>query len=338
MKRLNEKKENLISVIIPVYKVEEFLKRCVDSVLQQTYKNLEIILVDDGSPDRCPKMCDDFANFDKRIKVVHKKNGGLMAAWIDGVKIAVGEYVAFVDSDDWVEPTFIEDLYEPYRRIKDLDLSICQYFRSTDEYKVQLKATKHNLLGLLTGSELEKCKNNNIQEFYYYRWNKLFKKETILKNLQFCDTRINLWEDVCISMAAIFEAKKIFISEKYLYNYYDRPTSIVNVYKKDMLKNFEYFYPKFIEVLKQKEYMTNKNVIDHITRILFIVSKNIILSDAKNKRKMFKDLYKSIFWIEAKKYKGSQMVGANKLFLCLFKTKSYCLVSMAIKILTKIKQ
>lgn len=93
----------LISVIVPIYNVEKYLARCVDSIVNQTYKNLEIILVDDGSPDRCPQMCDDYAEKDSRIKVVHKKNGGLSDARNAGMAVATGEYISFIDSDDWID-------------------------------------------------------------------------------------------------------------------------------------------------------------------------------------------------------------------------------------------
>ena len=127
--------KELISVIVPIYNVEKYLDRCVQSIIDQTYKNLEIILVDDGSPDNCPKMCDEYAKLDKRIKVIHKKNGGLMAAWIDGVKMSSGKYIAFVDSDDWVEKTYIEDLYMPFNKYKNLQLTICKFYRATDDEK-----------------------------------------------------------------------------------------------------------------------------------------------------------------------------------------------------------
>ena len=99
-----------ISVIIPIYKVEKYLNRCVESVVNQSYQNLEIILVDDGSPDNCPKMCDDWAEKDNRIKVIHKENGGLSDARNAGLKVAMGEYISFVDSDDWIAKDFYEVL------------------------------------------------------------------------------------------------------------------------------------------------------------------------------------------------------------------------------------
>lgn len=96
----------VVSVIVPVYKVENVLHYCIDSILNQTYKDFELIIVDDGSPDRCPKMCDDYAKKDSRIKVVHKKNGGLSDARNAGMAVATGEYISFIDSDDYVSDDF----------------------------------------------------------------------------------------------------------------------------------------------------------------------------------------------------------------------------------------
>lgn len=97
-----------VSVIIPVYKVEKYLDRCMESVVRQTYKNIEIILVDDGSPDNCPQMCDEWAKKDNRIKIIHKKNSGQADARNQGMKISTGEYICFVDSDDYIDRTEIE--------------------------------------------------------------------------------------------------------------------------------------------------------------------------------------------------------------------------------------
>ena len=100
----------MISVIVPIYNVEKYVNKCVGSIVNQTYTNLEIILVDDGSPDRCPEICDEWAKKDSRIKVIHKKNGGLSDARNAGMKIASGDYIAFVDSDDWIAPEMYERL------------------------------------------------------------------------------------------------------------------------------------------------------------------------------------------------------------------------------------
>lgn len=125
----------LISVIIPIYKVEPYLAKCVESVLEQTYPDLEIILVDDGSPDRCGELCDEYAKADSRIKVIHKRNGGLSDARNAGMKIAYGEYLAFIDSDDWIERDYFEVLY---RLLKDYDadlsaIALCNVNEEGDE-------------------------------------------------------------------------------------------------------------------------------------------------------------------------------------------------------------
>ena len=122
--RTTMNEEKLLSVIVPVYKVEPYLHRCIDSIRNQTYKNLQIILVDDGSPDNCGKICDEYAELDARIIVVHQKNGGASAARNKGLRYAVGDYVAFVDSDDWIASTMYETLVRMIER-NDLDIARC---------------------------------------------------------------------------------------------------------------------------------------------------------------------------------------------------------------------
>ena len=104
--------KEVISIVVPIYKVEKYIKKCIDSIIEQTYKNLEIILVDDGSPDGCAKICDEYAKKDKRIKAIHKENGGLSDARNVGIDISTGKYICFVDSDDYIENNYIELLYK----------------------------------------------------------------------------------------------------------------------------------------------------------------------------------------------------------------------------------
>ena len=104
--------EKKVSVIVPVYRTLEWLARCVQSITGQTYKNLEIILVDDGSPDDCPALCDDWAQRDDRIRVLHKENGGLVSAWMAGVSMSTGDYLCFVDSDDWIDACMVEKMLD----------------------------------------------------------------------------------------------------------------------------------------------------------------------------------------------------------------------------------
>ena len=113
---------DLLSVIIPVYKVENYLRECVDSVLSQTYSTLEVILVDDGSPDNCPAICDDYARRDARVRVIHQSNQGLSAARNAGIEVATGDFIAFVDSDDYISPTYFEAAMQAFEQDKELDI------------------------------------------------------------------------------------------------------------------------------------------------------------------------------------------------------------------------
>ena len=113
-----------ISIIVPIYNVEKYLRKCIDSILNQSYDNLQIILVDDGSPDNCPKICDEYLNKDNRIQVIHKSNGGLSSARNAGIKVANGKYIAFIDSDDYIELNMIEKLVNAIEK-SNADLCIC---------------------------------------------------------------------------------------------------------------------------------------------------------------------------------------------------------------------
>ena len=124
---MKEKLSNpLISVIIPIYNVDAYLRRSIDSVIDQTYKNLEIILVDDGSTDDSAKICDEYSSYDERIRVIHKKNGGLVSARKAGIQLASGEYIAYVDGDDWIEDAMYQQLVE---KIEDADIIISGVIR-----------------------------------------------------------------------------------------------------------------------------------------------------------------------------------------------------------------
>lgn len=135
--------EPLVSIIIPVYKVEKFLDECVKSVVAQTYRNLEILLVDDGSPDNCPAMCDAWAARDPRIRVIHKPNGGLSDARNSGIAEAIGAYIYFADSDDTVAPTLVEDCLNAMREY-DADLVMFQFDTISENNKPLLSNYRHN--------------------------------------------------------------------------------------------------------------------------------------------------------------------------------------------------
>ena len=165
----------LISVIIPVYKVEAYLTACVESVLAQTYQNFEIILVDDGSPDNCPQMCDEFAVRDSRIRVIHKPNGGLSSARNAGIDGAKGEYLAFLDSDDLWTPLFLERLYQAIGETG-ADLAVCLFRRFRGTPPLEQPEAAQTLL--LTQREAFDCLFGVRNENMVVAPNKLYSAET----------------------------------------------------------------------------------------------------------------------------------------------------------------
>lgn len=142
----------LISVIIPVYKVENYIRSCVDSILNQKLANFECILVDDGSPDNCPTICDEYAQNDRRIRVVHQENQGLSAARNAGMRMASGEWLAFVDSDDCVHPDYLSMLYET-AQATDADIVCCSFFSIQDQESMDEKWTYSPLKKVLSAQE-----------------------------------------------------------------------------------------------------------------------------------------------------------------------------------------
>ena len=211
----------LISVIVPIYKVEKYLCKCVDSIINQTYNNLEIILVDDGSPDNCPKICDEYAKQDSRIKVIHKENGGLSDARNAGMKIAKGEYVSFIDSDDYISDDFIETLYTTMKT-ENSDIVECDIVKFED--------------GTTPVVEKENCEINSFStekglllliaenKFHQHVWNKLYKSEIALK-IPFEKGKLN--EDEFWTYQIFGQAEKVTKINKLIYFYLQRSGSIM---------------------------------------------------------------------------------------------------------------
>jgi len=211
-----------VSVIVPIYKVEKYLDRCIQSIINQTYKNLEIILVDDGSPDNCPKMCDDWAKKDNRIIVIHKQNGGLSDARNFGLDVATGEYVTFVDSDDLLSITFIEKLVEISKEYN-AEIVSCGLQRFND--KIILENENIEIIEYNKKQSLENTFKTAKYEFVI-SCAKLYKSE-IFKGLRFTIGKIHEDEFIC---HRIFDkiTKFVTTSEK-LYYYYENPNSITGV-------------------------------------------------------------------------------------------------------------
>ena len=224
----------LISVIVPVYRVEKYLERCVKSILSQTYKNLEVILVDDGSPDQCPAICDACAEKDARVKVIHQENKGLSGARNAGIDAASGEYLAFVDSDDYVSQHFIEELYQ---LLQDTGCAIgqCRFSYVKGDGLVEEGDSAfciyrgESLMEQLYGPE-EKA------TCFVVAWNKLYRAELFKETgIRYPEGRIH--EDEATTYRLFHEAKKLAFLDRALYGYYtENGGSITSVFSAKRLQ------------------------------------------------------------------------------------------------------
>lgn len=221
----------LISVIVPIYGIDRYIGLCIESIINQTYKNIEIILVDDGSPDRCADLCDLYAKKDRRIKVIHKKNSGLVSARQAGLRESNGVYISNIDGDDWVEPDFIESLYSV--AVKQGTDVVCAGF-TRDLFKKLAELGNAINPGCYEGEELKSLWQNMISYGGFYRpgittyiWNKLFKREVILEPQSTVDTRISIGEDAAVTYPALLKSKKVAVTVNTSYHYRQREDSML---------------------------------------------------------------------------------------------------------------
>lgn len=213
-----------VSVIVPVYKVEQYLDKCVQSILDQTFRDFELLLVDDGSPDKCGEMCETWAKKDGRIRVIHKPNGGLSDARNAGIGQASGDYLLFVDSDDWIEKDMLATLYGLIREA-DADMACCN-FRSVNEDGTQHWDDAVITPGVWTEEDFWKqFFSSNAQTYCNVAWNKLYKKE-LFDTVRYPVGRIN--EDVYILYDLVSQCKKIAATDQIGYYYLFRAGSIMN--------------------------------------------------------------------------------------------------------------
>ena len=216
----NNNSENLISIVVPIYNVEKYLHRCVDSLLNQTYGNYEIILVDDGSTDDSLEICDEYRLKDKRVQVIHQDNGGLSRARNSGIKIAKGEYIAFVDSDDWVSEYYLETLINTARNTG-ADIVECEIMRTSG---VENSISGHSAvyISYSTVEALRLLIEDNV--FHQYVWNKLYRRD-LMADLYFPHGKTN--EDEFWTYRIFANAQKIVKTNSVLYYYFQRNDSIM---------------------------------------------------------------------------------------------------------------
>jgi glycosyltransferase involved in cell wall biosynthesis len=219
--------ENKISVVVPIYNVEKYLHRCIDTIVNQTYPNLEIILVDDGSPDNCGTIAEDYAKTDWRITVVHKKNGGLSDARNEGMQYVTGDFTLFVDSDDWLEKNMIEEMVHMSLRFKADVVQSAFYYAYEDHLLFDNRYyQKEDPPIVLDNKTLmtELIINERVKNF---AWGKLFKTN-IIRDIPF--EKDVLFEDVFWAHQVMYRVSKYVLLSKPLCYYFQRNDSIVSTY------------------------------------------------------------------------------------------------------------
>ncbi|MGG3383611.1 glycosyltransferase [Heyndrickxia faecalis] len=297
----------LVTIVVPIYNSEKFLSRCLKSIQNQTYKNIEVIMVNDGSQDNSLKICLEFANKDSRFTVINKENGGVSSARNVGIEKANGEYINFIDPDDWIDNAMIERLYSTIKKYNS-DISICNYVKEyvyNDEQKQLINVDRliktYDRIQALN----EMLKPNSFKGFV---WNKLFSLNLIKENKIKFDENINFCEDLLFCCETMLKAKKIVYDNSPFYHYFihsNNITSGFNIKKISSLDAIE----KIINLLDKsgvsilkKTYITyymhmnislllnsikinaNKNVINQLKMNLFkyrlteVRSKKIFLS------------------------------------------------------------
>ena len=240
---------HLVSIIVPVYKAENYLSRCVNSILKQTFFDFELIFIDDGSPDKSGNLCDEFAKKDSRIRVVHQTNQGVSAARQRGLDTATGEYVIHADPDDWVEPDWLETLYYEAERTK-ADMVMCDFERVYSDKTIYYSQKPTSL------------KNEDILEDLISEriwgpcWNKLVRRDCFLKYNICFNPEMNLWEDLYVNCLLLTKGIKVSYVERTLYHYdsFTNKDSIVRFRKDTHIRSAIIFINALAPILSDKRY------------------------------------------------------------------------------------
>lgn len=330
----------LVTVVVPVYNVEKYLDRCIDSIVNQTYNNLEIILVDDGSPDNCPQMCDDWAKKDSRINVIHKKNAGLGMARNSGIEIATGQYIFFIDSDDYIDKYAVGKSVDTAMNSKS---QVVMFGHSDfDDFGniVPLKMKTDKLY--FEGIELI---NDLLPGLFVYdrglgvrTGNKMFSLDLLKENrLFFKSEREIISEDAYFILEVFKFVNKVAILPESLYFYYRNPKSLTSTYREDRQEKNDYFLAKSLEKIKANNYpdCVAKAVKNRYHFYTISALKQIMNSDLSNASKKEK-IYKIIKNDNLKLTLSSDVLDDEKkslrLFYYLVRYKFYCLAFIALKI------
>ncbi|MDY2980503.1 MAG: glycosyltransferase family 2 protein [Fusobacterium sp.] len=282
----------LYSIVIPIYGVEKFLEKCIESVIFQTYKNIEIILVNDGSKDKCPVICNYYKNKDSRIKVLHKKNGGLVSARKSGVELASGKYVFCVDGDDWVSLNYVEEFHKIIKKYSP-DMIACGYIYSNE------KKQKKNMINFSEGNYINEELKEKILPFAIegedgtifppQLWAKAFKKEIYLPEQLSVDNLIKIGEDGAVVKPILTKCNSVYILNKCLYYYRINDFSMTN-----NKSSYDWNGPRYIQKHLMERININKE--NYKEQIYRRTSRDIytVVFSRFNQEKPYKEIKKEI--------------------------------------------
>jgi len=294
-----------ISVIVPVYNTSKYIDKCLNSLVAQDYSALEIFLVDDGSTDGSSDICDNWANKDERIRVIHKQNGGLVSAWKEGVKNSSGRYLAFVDSDDWVDASLLKEL-SSYLSGDDAEIISSDYIierKNKDsydsEYVYQIispgiyeeKELKEKIIPLLLGNE--------YRYVAFSRCMKLISRELIENNMHYSPEGLRMGEDVSVIYPSLLDCRRLVIPDHLaMYHYLYVTESMVHSYSRTLekdIKNLTGILSRVVEDKRETLYPgTEAKVVEGLKKetvyLLFLIIKNEVRGNAKEYRKNIKSL------------------------------------------------
>lgn len=296
-----------VSIIVPIYNVERYLEACIESILSQTYGNFELILVDDGSPDQCGIICDKYATQDSRIKVIHKENQGLGMARNTGLDYAIGEFVCFVDSDDWLEQHAIEYWIRAQRKY-DADIVMCNYQKRNDNKEVLYRYEIRNKECCYRGKEIEQeifwpmiGQESMVREDFTINmcvWTNLYRRELIeSEQIRFLSEREYLSEDICFNLQYLLSCKVAVMIPESLYCYRYNPTSLTSRYKGDEYQKAVALYNKVQSWAKQakreefKEFRVERFFLTKVRELMFRLCESDMAYSAKKSmcRSILKD-------------------------------------------------
>lgn len=332
------------SIIVPVYKTEKYLSDCIESIVNQTYNNLEIILVDDGSADNCPSICDEWALKDSRIKVIHKKNEGSVAARKTGFSQATGEYVGFVDSDDRIDRDMYKKIYDSVRKYHS-DCVITQFYFSFADRN--LKSDYLLDKSFYSRDDIEKSIfPYMVFKGQYYRfgifpncWSKVFKREIVEKHIYDVDNRIRMGDDAAFVFPCLMECGSISFVDEPLYYYRQNLESMTATYDAALP---ETYYLPYKAVLDKSELLgvdLSKQLSYYLLYMVnFTVRNEMLKSDRSDKgtKEVFEEILNNSFVRDSMKNIKLKILPLHTKMLALgLKLKSAAILNLYLKLLRR---